>query len=60
MVEFVRIEYNNSKPANAKLEGHREIISEYCEKGYSYNGYIPVKIGPSGKVITIDLIFEKR
>jgi len=58
-MEFVRMEYNNNKAANAELTGHQEIIREYAEKGYKYVGFIPVKFGPSGKTLAIDLIFDK-
>lgn len=58
-MEFVRMEYNNNKATNAELTGHQEIIREYAEKGYKYVGFIPVKFGPSGKTLAIDLIFDK-
>lgn len=32
-MEFVRLEYQNSKVANAELKGHREVILSYAEKG---------------------------
>lgn len=56
--EFVKVEFDNCKPANAVLSGHREIIKEYAEKDYSFSGYVPTKIGPSGKIIEIDLVFQ--
>ncbi|MGI6115275.1 DUF4177 domain-containing protein [Luoshenia tenuis] len=56
---FVRLEYENHKTATAQLKQHREIIAEYAQKGYRYAGYLPVQIGPSGKNLKIDLIFEK-
>ena len=59
-MEFVRIEYENNKMTNAELRGHREIIEEYAKKGYRYVGFVPVKFGPSGKTLAIDLIFEKK
>ena len=59
-MEFVRIEYGNSKVATAELTGHRQIIEQYADKGYRYVGFIPVKFGPSGKTLAIDLIFEKK
>lgn len=59
-MEFVRLEYDNRKTAAAELDEHRQIITEYAEKGYSYVGFIPVKFGPSGKTLAIDLIFEKK
>ncbi len=59
-MEFVRLEYDNNKLTTAELNGHQEIIREYREKGYSYRGFIPVTLGPSGKILAIDLIFEKN
>ena len=43
---------------DAVLTGHKEVINEYAAKGYGYVGYVPTRIGPSGKIIDIDLIFE--
>ncbi len=59
MVEFVRLEYDNYPPGSAELHNYREIIRNYTEKGYTYMGFIPAKLGPSGKILIIDLIFEK-
>lgn len=56
---FERLEYENNPAKNAQTEEHRKIIEEYAAKGYSYAGYFPVKIGPSGKILTVDLIFQK-
>ena len=58
-MEFVRLEYDNNKLTTANLEGHREIISEYAAKGYFFQGFVPVRLGPSGKTLAIDLVFEK-
>lgn len=58
MMEFVRLEYDNKKATTAEINEHREIIEEYTNKGLKYVGFIPVKLGPSGKVLAIDLIFE--
>ena len=44
------MEYDNNKLTNAKLRGHREIITE---------GFIPVSFGPSGKTLAGDLIFKE-
>jgi len=59
MIEFVRLEYKNSPPGSPELSGHQEVIRENAEKGYEYVGFIPVKLGPSGKILVMDLIFEK-
>lgn len=58
-MEFIRLEYENKKATTAELTGHQDIIREYVSKGYKYVGFIPVKFGPSGKTLAIDLIFEK-
>lgn len=59
-MEFVRIEYKNNPVKNAELTAHRDIIAEYEQKGYSYSGFVPVLLGPSGKILAIDLVFEKK
>ena len=53
------MELKNNPAASATLEGHREIIQEYAEKGFSYTGFVPVSFGPSGKLLVIDLVFQK-
>lgn len=58
-MEFVRLEYKNNKLTDAELKGHHEVIEEYISKGYKYVGFIPVRFGPSGKTLAIELIFEK-
>lgn len=59
-MEFVRYEYDNKKTTTAELNGHQETIEEYAAKGCRYVGFIPVKFGPSGKTLAIDLIFENK
>lgn len=56
--EYVTVKVKNNVVKDATLCDHRKIIDEYAAKGYSYNGYIPVLQGPSGKIIEFDLIFE--
>lgn len=58
-MEYVRLNYENNKLTTAELKNHQEVINEYTEKGYKYVGFIPVTFGPSGKILAIDLIFEK-
>lgn len=58
--EFVRIEYNNKATSVAQTEQHQKVILDYSDKGYHYAGYVPVKFGPSGKMLVIDLVFEKE
>ncbi len=57
--KFVRIDYNNNPTKNAETEEHRSVIEEQAKGGYKYAGYFPVKMGPSGKVLVVDLIFPK-
>ena len=38
---------------------HRLIINKYALEGYRYVGYIPVVIGSEGRIMSIDLVFEK-
>lgn len=56
--EFVNIKLQNNAVASAHLSEHRQIICEWAQKGYSYEGYIPTKQGASGKAVEIDLIFS--
>lgn len=56
--EYVSLSVKNNVVKDAVLTGHKEVINEYAAKGYGYIGYIPTRIGPSGKIIDIDLIFE--
>lgn len=58
--EFVRLNLKNNPAANAKLDGHQEIVLSYAKKGYAYSGFIPVDFGPSGKMLAVDLVFQKN
>lgn len=57
--KFIRIDYNNNPATTAQTEEHRKIIEDQEKDGYSYAGYFPVKMGPSGKMLVADLIFQK-
>ena len=57
--EFVKLEMKNNPATTAELTGYRDVICEYVEKGYSYAGFVPVKSGPSGKLLEIELVFQK-
>ena len=57
--KFVRIDFKNNPATCAETEEHRVVIEEQAKEGYKYVGYFPVKIGPSGKLLTVDLIFQK-
>lgn len=56
--EYVTLKVKNNVVKDAVLLEHRQIINEYAEKGFRYVGYVPTRLGPSGKVIELDLIFE--
>ena len=59
-MEFIRLKYANNKLISAEIKEHREVIEEYVDKkGYKYVGFIPVLFGPSGKMLEVDLMFEK-
>lgn len=53
------MEYENNKLMNAKLRGHREIITEDVKKGYEPMGFILVSFGPSGKRWRVILYLKK-
>lgn len=57
--KFIRIDYSNNPAKSARLEAHHEAIEEQAKDGFEYKGYIPTKLGPSGKTLEIDLIFQK-
>lgn len=57
--EFVTMDMENNPAWNAELEGWRPIISEWAERGYAYSGFVPVKSGPTGKLLAIDLVFQE-
>ena len=56
---FVDLECENRKTSSSELKGHQEIIKDCAKKGYKYVGYLPIKMGPSGKILSIQLLFEK-
>lgn len=57
--KFVRINFNNVHAKNSETEEHKAIIEEQSEIGFRYAGYFPVKMGPSGKILIADLIFQR-
>lgn len=59
-MEFVRVNYDNNKVSCAELTSHREVIEEYVSKGFKYLGFVPVKLGPSGKMLALDLVFDNK
>lgn len=57
--KFEHLELNNKPTGNAETEAHKSIIERNASDGFSYQGFVPVKIGPSGKILAVDLIFQK-
>lgn len=55
---YVTLEYENRRVTSATTTEHRAIIDEQAAKGLRYAGYVPTKMGPSGKILAVDLIFE--
>lgn len=58
--EFVKLELKNNPATTATLDGYKDIIVEKANEGFSYAGYVPVKYGPSGKLLEIELVFQKQ
>lgn len=56
--EYVTLKLKNNVVKDATITEHRKVIDEYASNGYRYAGYLPTRLGPSGKVIEMDLIFE--
>lgn len=56
--EYVNLKLKNNVVKDATSTEHRKIIDYYAEKGFVYVGYIPTRLGPSGKIVEMDLIFE--
>lgn len=58
--KFIRLNYKNNPATTAQTEEHRTAIEQQAKDGYKYAGYFPVKLGPSGKILAVDLIFQKN
>jgi hypothetical protein len=58
--EYVELECINHRVTDSIVTGHRKIIDDHAKNGCRYVGYIPTKMGPSGKLLMLDLIFEKE
>lgn len=56
--EYVTVKLKNNVVKDATQSEHREIIDKYSAEGYRYAGFVPTRLGPSGKIIEMDLIFE--
>lgn len=59
-MKFEHLVLENKKTTTAELFGHREVIEKYAKEGYHYAGFVPTLFGPSGKMIELDLVFEKE
>ena len=53
------IDLINNPAGSVGAQGHKEIIEHNAKEGFKYCGFVPVKMGPSGKMLSIDLIFQK-
>ncbi|WP_165047257.1 MULTISPECIES: DUF4177 domain-containing protein [unclassified Adlercreutzia] len=58
--EYVPVEFSNSKLTTARSEEHRRIIDERAADGFAFAGWVPTLMGPSGKILSVDLVFEKE
>lgn len=58
-VKFENIKAQNVKTGIATFSGYEQIINSYLAKDYFICGAIPTLMGPSGKVLEMDLIFAK-
>lgn len=59
-MHFVRVDLENSPRGEATCFGVYETIVIAGKKGYKLKGYVPVAIGPSGKILAYDLVFEEK
>lgn len=55
---FVRVDLDNSFTGVATCYGVYETIASSGKMGYKLKGFVPVTIGPSGKILAYDLVFE--
>ncbi len=57
-----KYEYVNIKVGrfwSAGTEEHREIIDRYAAMGFRYVGYVPTSMDSYGRIVKMDLVFEK-
>lgn len=59
MKQYAYVKVHTGRFIGAVSEEHRRIIDEYAAKGYRYVGFIPTKMSDYGKMVDMDLIFEK-
>ena len=53
------LDLSNNPAGCAEMQGHKEVIEYKAKEGFKYCGFVPVKMGPSGKILSIDLVFQK-
>lgn len=58
--EFIKLNIKNNPTSNAVLIEHRDVINDLASKGFRYQGFVPIKQGPSGKTLEIELVFQKE
>lgn len=56
---FIRINLDNSLTGDATCYGAYETIASSGYSGYKLKGFIPASIGPSGKILAMDLVFDR-
>ena len=58
---YVTVKYvvKDQQTGNSILADYRDQIAAQTANGYHYVGYIPAELDASGKMVSIDLVFEK-
>ncbi len=59
MKKYMYISIHTGRFLGAVSEEHRDIIDKQAKEGYRYVGYIPTRMSDHGKIIDMDLVFEK-
>lgn len=64
-VKFVRVKssfcgYGFGKGSKYSFDGVENIIKEYIENDWSFEGYIPIETRATGDIETMSLIFQKE
>lgn len=57
-MEFVKVELDNIRSGEATFKEIRAVIDDAGKNGMKYAGYLPCTIGPSGKILSYELIFS--
>ena len=58
-VQLYRIKAKN-RLVEKNFEDSEKLIMDMASKGYSFKGYLPIKIGSYGIILEYDLVFEKN